>query len=481
MNRTPIRAPEFPQTLTWFNTPSALSLAEQRGKVVLLDFWTYCCINCMHVLPDLAYLEQQYPQGLVVIGIHSPKFPNERVEKQVQKAINRYHIQHPVAHDPLFELWQHYGIRAWPSMAVIDPEGYLVTVLAGEGHRQQLDHLIAELLAQAERQGIRQYTPMAVQLTPEPIQVLRFPGKIHATAERLYISDSGHQQILETNWAGKVLRRFGSGQPGFQDGQPQEAQFRDPQGLVKVENNLYVADRQNHALRTLDLATGTVTTLAGNGEQGHHRRGYFETLNQAQLNSPWDLAYQQGILYIAMAGSHQIWSLNLALSTLTLYAGSGREDILDGSAQQAAFAQPSGLSIGEHILYVADSETSAVRGIHLVQATTTTWVGRGLFEFGDRDAEGQQARLQHPLAVAWDAQRHGLWIADTYNSKIKWLSLESPYSVRTEPLHWELNEPGGLSLYEDTLWIADTNNHQIVRYDIPQRTCLALTLTCLTD
>jgi len=461
-----IRAPEFPPHLQWFNTRAPLRLAEQQGKMVLLDFWTYCCINCLHILPDLAYLEQKYPDRLTVIGIHSPKFPHERVGQHVQQAIQRYHIHHPVANDPSFILWQHYQIRAWPSIVLINPEGHLVGTLSGEGQRAQLDHLIAEHLQQAERKGLLKPRITPCEIIPEPELPLKFPGKLTATADHLYISDSGHHRILETNWQGQVSRIFGTGQAGFQDGD--HPQFNNPQGLIQVDHQLYIADTNNHAIRSLDLTSGQVQTIAGTGHQGANPR-------LTSLNSPWDLAYQAGMLYIAMAGQHQIWSLNLLTQTIGVYAGSGREDILDGTPSFAAFAQPSGLSLGNGLLYVADSETSAVRRINLRTGITHTLVGQGLFEFGDIDGQGSSARLQHPLGLAWDEQRQGLWLADTYNNKIKFINKD--LQVNSHNLTTPLDEPSGLSLFQNLLWIANTNAHQIISYHLEQPECKLVEIT----
>lgn len=473
MSNTQIHAPEIPVTLEWFNTSHPLRIADQRGKVVLLDFWTYCCINCMHILPDIAYLEQKYPANLTVIGIHSPKFPHEHVSQQVQKAINRYQIHHPVAHDPELTVWQTYGIRAWPSIVLIDPEGYLICVVSGEGRREQLEQIIAKQLLKAEKKGFLVHNPMPVKLSPEPETLIQFPGKIHATAQHLYISDSGHHRVLETDWHGKIQRCFGNGKAGLSDGHGESVQFNDPQGLIRVDDKLYLADTKNHAIRRIDLMSGQVDTIAGTGQQGRYIGEFFTHSSQVALNSPWDLAFHNGVLYIAMAGQHQIWLLNLALQTIYVFAGSGREDIIDGDSHRAAFAQPSGLSLGQDILYVADAETSAVRAIDLPKATTNTLIGSGLFVFGDREGIGTQARLQHPLAVAWDQQRQGIWIADTYNNKIKWLDIKTQ-EVRWQPMDCCLDEPGGLSLYENTLWIANTNAHQIVRYEIENQQCSIL-------
>ncbi|MDE2088790.1 MAG: redoxin domain-containing protein [Gammaproteobacteria bacterium] len=470
MNETRIRAPELPDSLEWFNAEGPLKIADQRGKVVLLDFWTYCCINCMHVLPDLRYLEDKYPDGLTVIGVHSPKFANEKVSANVQKAINRYHIRHPVAHDPSFTLWRQYGIRAWPSIIFIDPEGYVLGVLTGEGRRKQLDALIQEHLDAAERAGRRRYSRMPVRPAPEPVSTLSFPGKILAMEDRLFISDSGRNRVIETRQDGRILRIYGSGNPGLLDGHGEESAFCDPQGMVRVDEYLFVADTGNHAIRRIHPRSGEVITVAGTGQQGRHTGEYYEDPLQAPLNSPWDLAYDDGVLYIAMAGQHQIWSMPLGINTLGVFAGSGREDIVDGVARSAAFAQPSGLSICAGNLYVADSEISAIRAIRLASEQVYTLVGMGLFEFGDSDGVGRMARLQHPLGVACDEVRGVVWIADTYNNKIKLLNIKSQ-AVSTVNLGCPLNEPGGISLRGDVLWIANTNAHEIVRLDLARKAC----------
>lgn len=460
-----IHAPELPQGLQWFNTERPLTLASQRGKVVLLDFWTYCCINCMHVLPDLRYLETKYGDRLTVIGVHSPKFPHERIGVQLQKAINRFHIRHPVANDPKFQLWRTYGIKAWPSMIVIDTRGYVLGVLRGEGHRQQLDRLIQEQIELAEKRGDLRPSKPAPKLQPEPPATLSFPGKVYATENLLYVSDSGRNRVLETYHDGRVRRVFGSGSAGFLDGNGAQAAFNNPQGMVRVNDFLYLADTGNHAIRRIHLKTADVDTMAGNGEQGRYEGTFYHKPQEAPLNSPWDLAFAGGALYIAMAGQHQIWRLQLAQQTLGLYAGSGREALTDGSLLRADFAQPSGLAMGSGQLYVADAETSAVRAIQLEQEKVRTLVGQGLFEFGDLDGDRDSARLQHPLGVWLAKDRNELWLADTYNGKIKKLDLKSNI-VSSIDVRYALDEPGGISGHGDRLFVANTNAHEVLRIDL---------------
>jgi len=465
---TRVRAPELPGDLEWFNTPKPLTLASQRGKVVLLDFWTYCSINCMHVLPDLRYLENKYPQTLTVIGVHSPKFENERVGAQLQKAINRHHIRHPVVNDPNFQLWRAYGIKAWPSIMVIDPEGYMVGVLRGEGRRQQLDQLIGKQLEEAETNGVLSYSPMDFSPKPEPPAALSFPGKVLASANSLYIADSGRNRILQTYHDGRIRRVFGSGTAGLLDGHETAAMFDNPHGMVIVGDFLYIADTGNHAIRRIHLKTGEVMTVAGTGRQGRYVADSFRDPQQAELNSPWDLTYDESNLYIAMAGQHQIWRMNLNHLGIERYAGCGREDIVDGTREGACFAQPSGVVAHHDQLYLVDSETSAVRSIRLTGDAVTTLIGKGLFDFGDRDGQGRDARLQHPRGITVDPERNALWIADTFNSKIRRVDLKTNEVSRFKFSH-PLNEPGGLSLYRNKLFIANTNAHQIVAVDLQTR------------
>ncbi len=465
---TRIRAPELPDNLEWFNTEEPLTLASQRGKVVLLDFWTYCCINCMHVLPDLRYLENKYPDTLTVIGIHSPKFENERVGEQLQKAINRHHIRHPVANDTRFQLWRAYGIKAWPSLIFIDPEGYVVGILRGEGRRQQIDELISKHLDAAEQKGVLAPSPMPSVPRSEPDTTLSFPGKVLATRKSLYIADSGRNRILETYHDGRIRRIFGSGTAGMLDGNETAAMFNNPQGMTLAGDFLYVADTDNHAIRRIHLKSGDVMTLAGDGKQGRYVADSFKEPLDAQLNSPWDLTYHESDLYIAMAGQHQIWRMNLNHLAIERCAGSGREDIVDGPAQSACFAQPSGITALDNTLYVADAETSSIRALQISQSTVSTLVGKGLFDFGDRDGVGREARLQHPLGIAVDPERNALWVADTFNSKIKRIDLQTS-EVSKFKFGLQLDEPGGLSLFRDKLFIANTNAHQIVMLDLSSR------------
>src|SRR5215471_1436173 len=164
MQREPIHAPELTGA-AWLNTERSLTLADLRGKLVLLDFWTYCCINCMHILPDLKYLEEKYAdQPLVVIGVHSAKFENEKDTDNIRNAILRYGIQHPVVVDVNHKLWNAYAVRGWPTVVLVDPAGYVLGSVTGEGHRDDLDRVIMVALAAYKEAGLLNDQPLPVKL-----------------------------------------------------------------------------------------------------------------------------------------------------------------------------------------------------------------------------------------------------------------------------------------------------------------------------
>jgi thiol-disulfide isomerase/thioredoxin len=469
-----VPAPEFPPGLDWLNVDGPLSLADLRGKIVLLDFWTYGCINCLHVIPELKQLEEKYAGELVVVGVHSAKFDNEAETENIRRIIQRYELAHPVVNDHDFVVWNAYGARAWPTFVLIDPRGDVVGYESGEGIYDLFDFVIGEMVREFEDELDR--TPLALALERERLanKPLLFPGKVLADAagQRLFIADSNHNRLVITDFDGRVLEVIGSGIGGLQDGDFPTARFFRPQGLALAgADTVYVADTENHAIRRVDLALGTVTTVAGTGEQVYSRTSE----GRAQfmpLNSPWDLLYHDGLVYIAMAGQHQIWTYDPATETVRVFAGSGREELRDGPLFQAGLNQPSGLASDGERLYIADSEASAIRVAAFAGDHLGTLAGTGLFDFGDVDGRGDAVRLQHPLGVAY--QDGLLYLADTYNSKIKTLDPETR-EVRTYrggEAGWQdgtdprFDEPGGLSVAAGMLFVADTNNHAVRRIDL---------------
>ncbi|MDZ7815479.1 MAG: thioredoxin-like domain-containing protein [Planctomycetota bacterium] len=436
-------------------------MKELRGNVVVLDFLKpYCCINCMHVLPTLEYIEKKYKEEpLVVIGVHSGKFDAERDADNIREAIGRYDIKHPVAVDSSMRIWNEYNVRSWPTLVLIRPDGTVAAVAPGEPDPSQLDSFIASQLEQACAQGTLAKGPPDLSVPAiASDNCLSYPGKVKVISHRtIVISDSGHNRLLIANVDGHVKETIGCSKRGFVDGSFEKACFNDPQGVCEYEDKLYVADTKNHAIREIDLEKRTVKTVAGTGELGGMSAGH-NIAKEVALRSPWDLCSLGEHIYVAMAGSHQIWRFSPHQGTIEVFAGTGAESIDDGDVRLSSFSQPSGLAHSRGKLYVADSETSAIREIDLEKGIVRTVIGTGLFDFGDRDGEFDTAKLQHCLGL--DVCDNGLLIADTYNGKIKLLSFDPPL-VKT--LHEGLSQPGSVSVEEDgSYFVADTNAHRVV-------------------
>jgi thiol-disulfide isomerase/thioredoxin len=484
-----IHAPEFPSA-DWLNVAAPLKLAGLRGKIVLLDFWTYGCVNCLHIIPDLKRLEEKYAAELVVIGVHSAKFTNEGRLENLRRILVRYDIDHPVVNDASFAIWKAYGARAWPTQVLIDPEGYVVATASGEGHAEGFDRAIAAVIQVFDEKGNIDRTPLPKSLERERLatSTLAFPGKILAdeAGGRLFIADSNHHRIVVADLDGRIVDVIGDGHAGLVNGTFDGARFYRPQGLALDGSRLYIADTENHAVRMADLEGRRVTTVAGTGRQAVWG-GEGGVAMTTSLSSPWDLRVTPGLLFVAMAGTHQIWMIDLERKLALPYAGSGREARLDGNVDEAAFAQPSGLALVDSTLYVADSESNIIRAIALPpENRVRTLAGGDLFEFGDRDGRGDRVRLQHPLAIAAAGTR--LFIADTYNHKIKTLNPETG-DVRTfagtgsegaadgRAAAASFYEPGGIAATADALYVADTNNHAVRRIDLVTGAVNTLQLT----
>lgn len=486
-----VRSPELDMPgLTWFNTDAPLSLDRLRGRPAILDFWTFCCINCLHVLPTLRQVEDRFGPALPVIGIHSPKFDAERDPENVAQAIRRYDIRHPVAHDPERLLWQRFAVRAWPTLVFLDRRGYVIGQFSGEPDGAKLMRLAENLLA-----GGADGSPMAA--SPPAFEALlsrgastataggrlSFPGKIKPArlpdgAPGFALADAGHNRILLLDARGGEVARFGNGSAGLADGDASTAAFRRPEGLVAGDGALFVADTGNHALRRIDLATGRVTTLAGIGRRGGVLP-FTDVPGQGHaLASPWDLEMDGRRIFIANAGTHQIAACDIDTGLLRAVAGSGAENIHDGPAREVPLAQPSGLAWDavRRRLYFADSETSSIRLLLPDEDRVETLVGQGLFVFGHINGRFADARLQHPLGLAL-AGAGLLLVADSYNGAVRMIDLEGGtvrdldegQFVCTDPVCRPLAEPAGVTVADGRILVSDTNNHRVIAYDPARR------------
>ncbi|MFC0624765.1 NHL domain-containing thioredoxin family protein [Kribbella deserti] len=498
-----LRAPEL-KGRSWLNTGGAeLSLGDFRGRFLLLDFWTFCCVNCLHVLDELRPLEEKYGDALVVVGVHSPKFAHEADLDAIKAAVERYEVGHPVLDDPELVTWQNYTARAWPTLVLVDPNGYIVAQYSGEGHAHALDALLAEAIPEHEAAGTltRGKSPY-VAPKPEPTD-LRFPAKAVVLPNgNLLVADAGHHSLVELampepaghkspmnadtpgnkspmngDTAGGVVRRVGTGERGLVDGM--RARFSEPNGLVllpakvadQVGYDVVVADTVNHALRGLTLADGNVRTLVGTGAQ------WMDGDGTDVLSSPWDVAWWQDRVWIAMAGVHQLWTFDPLTGVTEVAAGTTNEGLRDGDAAQAWFAQTSGFAATPERLWFADSETSALRWIdaHDINADSNndnnardrndglqdlqvhTAVGTGLFDFGLRDGKAEEALLQHPLGVT--ALPDGsVAIADTYNGAVRRFD---PATGLVETMATGLAEPSGAVVTGSELLVVESAAHRL--------------------
>ena len=474
--RQKVRAPELKGGKGWLNTDKPLSLAGLRGKIVLLDFWTYGCINCIHIIPDQKKLEAKYGDNLLVIGVHSAKFENEGETENIRKIILRYGIEHPIINDADYRIWDNYAVRAYPTQVLIDPDGYITGRFVGEGYFAEIDKAIGETVTEFRKKGKLDDTPLKFALERAKFGdlPLAFPGKILADekSNRLFIADSNHNRIVVTGFDGKLIATIGSGESSAKNGDFQNGGFSKPQGMALDGDFLYVADTENHSVRRVNLKTKIVETIAGTGTlEGYDGVGG-EAL-KTSLRSPWDLALVGKHLYVAMAGSHQIWRLDLEKNFIAPFAGSRREARADGNIKEAAFAQPSGIVSDGKKLFVADSESNIIREIDFQKETVETLAGGDLFVFGDVDGTGDDVRLQHPLGVEiYDGK---ILIADTYNHKIKILDPKNQ-TVKTFLGTGKAGqenrgtatfyEPGGISVAGGKLFVADTNNHAVRVVDL---------------
>ncbi|MGW2329361.1 NHL domain-containing thioredoxin family protein [Streptomyces sp. NPDC001700] len=468
--RPRVRAPELTGRGGWLNTGGKdLGLAELRGRIVILDFWTFCCVNCLHVLDELRELEEKHRDTVVIVGVHSPKFVHEADHRAVVDAVERYEVHHPVLDDPELATWKQYAVRAWPTLVVIDPEGYVVAQHAGEGHAHAIETLVGQLETEHEakgtlRRGDGPYVP------PEPVPTeLRFPGKaLLLPGGTFLVSDTTRHQLVELAADGEtVLRRIGAGERGFADGPADRARFSEPQGLAALpDGTVAVADTVNHALRRFDPATGEVATLAGTGRQWWQGSPAEGPAREIDLSSPWDLAWFADRLWIAMAGVHQLWTYDPEAGAVAAAAGTTNEGLVDGDADQAWFSQPSGLAATDDRLWVADSESSAVRWVERDGAgfAVRTAVGTGLFDFGHRDGAADQALLQHPLGVT--ALPDGsVAVADTYNHALR---RYDPATGEVSTLATDLREPSDAVLVDQDIVVVESARHRLTRLRLPE-------------
>lgn len=423
------------------------------------------------MLPRVRKLHHAFGDAVVAIGVHSGKFPRERRTPAIAEACRRLGVDHPVVNDRAFRYWRENSVRGWPTIVIVDPEGYVVGQQSGELPYEGLEAFVRGVVNEHEGRGTLNREPLSIaERTVEgDTGPLRFPAAVAADIEgNLAVADTGHHRVLYGQVVGStfVVRKvIGGGAAGFADGGFEDAAFDEPHGMALSGDMLIVADRRNHAVRMIDLENGEVATMAGTGELAGGPIAPGPALETA-LRSPWDVLIHDYQVFIAMAGAHQIWRLDLQEGTLDRHAGTGAESIGDGAGSEATLAQPMALASDDTFLYFADAESSSVRRVSFDEdARVETLVGTGLFDSGDVDGVGEEARLQHAAGLAWGQGNHRLWVADTYNDKLKLLDPASRRLETLDPFDETLSEPMGLASAGHLLYATDTNRHRVLRVD----------------
>lgn len=476
-----VRAPELEPALAWINAVRPMTLRHDLyGRVVLLYFWTSSSVHCRHVLEDIRHLERVFrDEPFAVVGVHTGKFKGERDPVTVAHAVARFGIQHAVCVDADKGIWEKFDIKAWPTLMVLDASGGIAAVGAGEPDVRQLEGRIRDLLEQEGASGrLARHSPLPIDVPPPLESTLSYPGGLACTdGGRLVVSDTRHHRLLVGGVVGDtfvVNLVIGAGRPGMLDGPGSIACFDQPAGLALMpDGRLLVADRGNHALRSVDLATSVVTTIAGTG-----RRGAAESAGAAvaeadplkqELRSPSDLlALPDGSVLVAMAGAHQIWRLDRTRTRFAPLAGLGSERIQDGELSEACFAQPSALAFEprSHAVYIADAQASAVRVLDVHLGTVETLTGAGLFDFGLVDGAPPVGRMQYPRGLAIHGRT--LYVADTLNRRVRALDLDfrELRTVKLEGVARHLHDPLAIRATPRSLYLVDTDAHRLLRIDL---------------
>jgi len=467
----------------WFNLSENLKPKDLKNRVILLDFWTYACVNCLHMIPEIKKLEEEFGDKLTVIGVHSGKFDNEKLSQNIKNAVIKYDISHPVVNDANLVTWNHFKVNAWPTLILLNPRGNVVKTYVGEIGSEKLKYDIKKQIKKYKFELNSDPLPITLEKNKIPGHILKFPSKLRFAKDfeyknipkipAIFIANSAQNNILAVSLNGTILLKIGAGQEGFEDGTIASASFREPRGMLFKNNILYVADTKNHALRKVDFSKNQVTTLIGSGNKGPVISGSINA-DKAELNSPWDLEFfpDNSEIVIANAGTHQILKYNIAKNTLSPFIGNGQEDIIDGKYPNNATAQTSGLSTFAGKLYFVDSESSSLR-VSDQNGEVKTLIGSGLFKFGYKNGSKETALMQHPTGVYADDT--GIYIADSFNHVIRKYDLisktlkefsgtpeKSGASIGAKPSY---NEPEAIISVLNKFYIADTNNNRIMVLD----------------
>lgn len=454
------RVTELPTSAIWLNAAPA-TLQDMRGRPLVLAFVNGASVWCMQRVAEVMRWQARNPGRVQLLVVQVPRFEFEREPQHALKLLRRQGVNAPIVLDAQWDAWRKFDVQSWPTLLMLDAYGQERERLVGAAG--DLERALGSL-SEGVMRPLDDDGDSLRELNAEPRLPLLFPAGLVATADRLYVADTGHHRVLECTHEGRVLRQFGLGSADLINGGVGEAAFNRPQGLALVREILYVADTGNHALRSINLISGQVDTLCGNGRAGDPRAGVLAQPWDSPLNYPAAVAVADNQVHIAMAGDNHIWSYDLGTRELRWRAGAGAVEVRDGSGHLAAFAQPSSLVAVQQTLYVCDALGSAIRSVQLRGDLVQTLVGQGPWESGNVDGPRQRACLQYPLALAMGPDSPLLWIADAGNGSLRTLRLGGG-DLSTVNLPRRLHGPAALAVAAGAIWIAEADAHAVLRFD----------------
>ena len=346
-------------------------ISSDMKKPLLLDFWTFGCMNCLNIIPDLKLLENMFGDDLDIVSIHTPKFEKEQNIKSLKKSLDFLDISHSVIADNDACLWDAYAVKAWPTWILVDPSGYVALHEQGEGHLQKF------------AQAIQSFIDVPAKEEPF-VSTKKDMSVIEVSKDWMTIGCQSELDIYTGDKKVKTVKGFSM-----------------ISGLLIVDDTVFVADRYRGEVSIIDL------------------NSYAQKILVKGLRAPYGLEFIHSNLFISLAGSHKITVVNLDTLQTQEIAGNGFEGLRDGVGDQVLLAQPQALAFDEDRLWFLDTETSSLR--YMLGREVFTEFGEGLFSFGD---DNKKLLLQHPQDMTLGRYGDGcgvgrLFIADTYNDKIK--------------------------------------------------------------
>lgn len=466
----------------WFNTSKPITKEDLKGKLVLLDFWSYSCVYCIQSLPQIKELQDDLGSKITVIGVHSARFEGEKNRTAIKKAILKYDIDFPVIDDSDLKIWNKFNLKSWPTYILINPYGNIIDTFSTKKELKKLSQKVRKVAKKYKYEINRDPLPILPEKYNTIGNVLSFPTGLESVKNFsfgskeipvIFVANSSKNKIYVTSLTGDILFKIGSGVDGFEDGGFVSASFSKPRGLLYKSRKLYVADTGNNALRVVDFKTKKVTTLIGSGELGGIiKYGKKIDADDFDLSSPTSLEFFPDSNHIAIAnsGANQILSYNIKNHLITAIAGDGSLGNKDGKSSKNTLAQTSDLAAYSKKLYFVDSKSSSLRVLYK-DGNVKTLIGQGLKRFGNKSGDKSEALMQNPTGLEVDDT--GIYIVDSFNNSIKKYNFSSKKISNYfgsgkigeklgDSKESEFDEPKRITSILNKFYVSDTNNSRIV-------------------